>query len=108
MCSTPAHSIISARTMLLQLSLVSGLVCPQHAWAKSYVLIAQTDEGCLLYIDGTDLVSEGCNVHIRNGDGQTDSINSLGNLVVGYDENSGQDKKNGSHNLIIGLSLIHI
>lgn len=51
----------------------------------------------------TDFVFEGCNVHVRNGLGSTDSINGLGNLIIGYDKariiNS---NKSGSHNLVIG------
>jgi hypothetical protein len=46
----------------------------------------------------------GVNVKIVNGAGQTDSINGLGNLVVGYDETNldrGSDKS-GSHNLVVG------
>ncbi len=71
------------------------------ARAASYVLVAETDEGCRLYLDGTDFVQEGCNVHVRNGDGSTASTNGLGNLIVGYDEDSG-DTKSGSHNLVVG------
>lgn len=29
-----------------------------------YVLIVESDVGCCLYIDGMDLVVEGCNVYI--------------------------------------------
>jgi hypothetical protein len=46
----------------------------------------------------------GVNVQIVNGAGQTDSINGLGNLIVGYDEenlDSGSDKTR-SHNFVAG------
>ena len=50
-----------------------------------------------------DLVLDGCNVHIRNGNHLSKSDNSLGNLIIGYNEDSGGGvSRNGSHNLIIG------
>lgn len=53
--------------------------------------------------NATEVVFEGCNVHVRNGAGQTDSINGVGNLIVGYDaERSIGSEKTGSHNIIIG------
>ena len=57
-----------------------------NAQADNYVLIGESDAGCKLYIDGSDLVAENCNVHIRNGQGSTTSTNSRGNLIIGYDE----------------------
>lgn len=58
---------------------------------------------------GTDVVFEGCNVHVRSGEGATwgtgtryaGTVNGLGNLVVGYDEKYNEDKT-GSHNLVVG------
>jgi hypothetical protein len=51
-----------------------------------------------------DFVLEGCNVHVRNGAGITDSINGLGNLIVGYDaeRTASPSDKTGSHNMVIG------
>ena len=72
------------------------------AAADDFILIAQSDSGCTLYIDGIDLVSVGCNVHIRNGEDYTEIENGLGNLMVGYDEADSDDVKTGSHNLVIG------
>lgn len=48
-------------------------------------------------------ILEGCNVHVRNGEGTTDSINGFGNLIVGYDapRDEGSDKT-GSHNVVVG------
>lgn len=42
------------------------------------------------------------NVQIVNGEGKTETTNGEGNLVIGYDENSGSHKQTGSHNLILG------
>ena len=56
----------------------------------------------------TDVFFDGCNVHIRNGLNQTDSMNGLGNLIIGYDlAGLGNvyvppTDKSGSHNVVIG------
>jgi hypothetical protein len=54
--------------------------------------------------DSYDLYIDGCNVHIWNGTGQTNSINNRGNLIVGYNEDDDgiPNNRGGSHNLIIG------
>jgi hypothetical protein len=53
---------------------------------------------------GDDLYITRANLHIVNGLGSTDTANSLGNLIVGYNELR-DDKFNvriGSHNLVVG------
>jgi hypothetical protein len=55
-----------------------------------------------LTTDGDDAVFEGCNVHVRNGEGDTLIDNGLGNLIVGYNEDIVGDVRTGSHNLVIG------
>jgi hypothetical protein len=57
--------------------------------------------------EGTDVIFEGCNVHIRSGAGATDAaVNGLGNLIVGYNEDGPPgfevDVRTGSHNLVVG------
>ncbi len=73
--------------------------------------------------NASDLYFVGCNVHVRNGAGTSDLANSLGNLVLGYNEEDGWcpnapgvdqatcasgggtwsvDARGGSHNLIVG------
>ena len=56
--------------------------------------------------DGHEVVFDKCNVHIRSGSGKTDSVvNGLGNLIIGYNEGSGENiKRTGSHNLVIGAA----
>merc|ERR1712160_125796 len=62
-----------------------------------------------------DIYFEGCNVHVRNGEGSTDTPNGKGNLIIGYNEPRDddlmevpesaeclEDCRGGSHNLIIG------
>ncbi len=58
-----------------------------------------------LRVDETNraVVVEDCNLHVRNGQGATDSINGRGNLIVGYDAaRSVGSNKTGSHNVVIG------
>jgi hypothetical protein len=46
----------------------------------------------------------GINVQVVNGQGTTDTLNGLGNLIVGYNElgNPSDDNRTGSHNIITG------
>jgi len=49
----------------------------------------------------------GCNVNIRNGLNKTESLNGLGNLIVGYNEQQPDSTlplydRSGSHNLGVG------
>ena len=63
---------------------------------------------CIAVKSGTnDFYFEGCNVHVRNGAGQTDSLNGFGNLIVGYNEDKSVSPpspkdRTGSHNLVVG------
>jgi hypothetical protein len=50
-----------------------------------------------------DVVFEGCNVHVRNGEGETNTTNGSGNLIIGYNEvHELGNTRTGSHNLVIG------
>jgi hypothetical protein len=50
---------------------------------------------------GNEVYFTGCNVNVQNGSGLTATDNKLGNLIVGYNYTTGQDRS-GSHNLVIG------
>jgi hypothetical protein len=53
---------------------------------------------------GDDLYITRANLHLVNGLGSTDTVNGLGNLIIGYNEPR-DDKSNarsGSHNLVVG------
>ena len=76
-----------------------GLVA-RIAALEAAVAALQAKLACVT-ASGTDFVFEGCNVHVRNGDGSTDTTNGLGNLIVGYAEGVGLGR-GGSHNLVIG------
>jgi hypothetical protein len=53
-------------------------------------------------VSGTEMYITGANLNIRSGSGVTNgAINGLGNLVVGYNEDNG-DNRTGSHNIVIG------
>ncbi|UCD85767.1 MAG: hypothetical protein JSU92_06120 [Deltaproteobacteria bacterium] len=55
---------------------------------------------------GPHVILDGVNLHIRNGSGATSTINALGNLLVGYNEEPrglSSGDRGGSHNLIVGI-----
>lgn len=61
-----------------------------------------------IHVEGNTTIFEATNVQIINGAGSTNTMNGLGNLIIGYNENNlcfehwGDVDRNGSHNLIIG------
>ena len=56
---------------------------------------------CLSDVGG-DAVFSGCNVEINNGVGTTSTANGSGNLIVGYNANSQNYARSGSHNVVVG------
>jgi hypothetical protein len=74
------------------------------ATLQNALLGAQATLACL-HMEGTsDLVVEGCNVHVRSGGGATHAaVNGRGNLIIGYNELDGFEfVRTGSHNLVVG------
>ena len=51
---------------------------------------------------GNTLVLSGLNLQVVNGTGTTDSENSLGNVIIGYNSSAVRPPRSGSHNLVIG------
>lgn len=51
---------------------------------------------------GPHIIFSGANVHVRNGANATATTNSLGNLVLGYNETAQGVLRDGSHNLVNG------
>src|SRR5262249_57163077 len=52
-----------------------------------------------------DITISGANLHIVNGLGATNTVNGLGNLIVGYNEHrfpASFNIRTGSHNVIVG------
>jgi uncharacterized protein YraI len=50
---------------------------------------------------GDTLLLTRVNLQVVNGTGQTDNLNGLGNVIVGYNEAFGE-LRTGSHNLVVG------
>jgi len=58
-----------------------------------------------LQVQGDNLVLTGMNFQVVSGSGATDGeINGTGNIIIGYNEEGNNDKRTGSHNLVIGLN----
>jgi hypothetical protein len=56
-------------------------------------------------LKGPHVIFEGVNLHVRNAKGHTGSVDGLGNLVIGHDEEPFTPKgvgRGGSHNLVVG------
>ena len=66
---------------------------------KDYLKIETTAQNGML---GPHIIFSGANVHIRNGANATTTTNSLGNLVLGYNETAQGVARDGSHNLVSG------
>ncbi len=59
--------------------------------------------------NGHNLYITGANLHIRNGEGGTETVNGRGNLILGYGEarpenpdGSDANARTGSHNVVVG------
>lgn len=56
-------------------------------------------------VSGGTVRFDGVNLQITNGSGSTDgSPNTLGNLILGYNENDNGATRTGSHNLVVGIN----
>jgi hypothetical protein len=55
-------------------------------------------------VEGHEMTITGANLHVVNGMGGTETVNGLGNLIVGYNEahGGGLDVRTGSHNIVMG------
>ena len=77
----------------------------EHRLEALTVVAEQLDRrtGCMS-TSGSDTYFTGCNVHVRDGSGDTDGeTNGLGNLIVGYNEAYVLGaRRTGSHNFVIG------
>jgi hypothetical protein len=65
------------------------------------------ESGSINDLAGPYVIFEGANYHFRNGLTQTQDVNGLGNLIVGYNKKPATgywppDARVGSHNLIAG------
>jgi hypothetical protein len=61
------------------------------------------DLGTYLTVTANDLTISNANLSVVSGEGTTDgTVNSLGNITIGYDEDLGANIKTASHNLVVG------
>jgi hypothetical protein len=60
--------------------------------------------GVNLKVQSADVTVDGGNLHVRSGSGTTytDDPTGKGNVIIGYNEGSGDEVRNGDHNLVIG------
>jgi len=58
-----------------------------------------------VYRDGDTLIFEGMNLRVVNGQKTTATTNGVGNLIIGYNEDTGlAEARTGSHYLIVGTN----
>jgi hypothetical protein len=83
----------------------------ENASLRSQLQVQETRlanlEGLLVHFSrsGNEITISGANLNIVNGMGNTETTNSLGNLVIGYNESRGPEEpdiRTGSHMLVIG------
>src|SRR5207244_9575129 len=86
---------------------VTGALCIKATLNGSLKMratgICKSSEIQIGSFDGTTLQFSGINVQIVSGSGTTDAaVNGKGNLIVGYNANTGAHARTGSHNLVVG------
>lgn len=101
---------IADAVYLLSYLFASG--APPVAWADGGLTTEQSEIlGCMSMADLPDgqggtartLRISGVNVQIVNNMGSTHTVNGVGNLIVGYQEQrTGTNYRTGSHNIIVG------
>jgi hypothetical protein len=87
--------------------LQTALTSVQNNHALELGPYVSVDSGEENGLKGPHLIFRGANVHVESGSGTTVDTTGLGNLVVGYDEDSLapsaiDSNRTGSHNLVIG------
>ncbi len=87
-----------------QIDALQAQITALQSWSP---VVASGLPACMTTASGAgsvdDVIFTGCNVHVRNGQGETDSSNSVGNLIIGYNEILADfPVRVGSHNVVIG------
>jgi hypothetical protein len=101
-CSMHAQTIKELQSEIVQLQKQVATLQANKALALApFVTVDPSPEN---NVRGVNIVFHDANVHIVNGAGQTDIVNGLGNLIIGYDETdqAAATQRTGSHSLIIG------
>ena len=110
---TTANSNISAlqssnTTLTSEVStLQTALTTVQNNNALALGPYVSVLSGAVNGLNGPHVIFSGANVHIESGSGNTVDTTGLGNLVIGYDEDSLDSSvidgnRTGSHNLVVG------
>ena len=103
--ATLQTALTTANTNITALQTALTAVQGNHALALGpFVSVDSAAENGL---KGPNIVISGANVHIESGSGNTNDSTGLGNLVIGYDEDSLgastiDPNRTGSHNLVVG------
>ncbi|MGR0482044.1 MAG: hypothetical protein ACTFAL_11745 [Candidatus Electronema sp. V4] len=87
------------------MSIEERLAALEAIVSQQAVLITKLQTYLSIDSENNEIYLTGANLHIRSGSGKTDgAVNGLGNLIVGYNENTSDKPKirTGSHNLVIG------
>jgi hypothetical protein len=100
--SARLHAVLDVPALPTYFLRVAGVGVEAVGGACQFQFASARPDGvpCLTQT-GDDVFFEGCNVHVRNGSGDTLTSNGLGNLVVGYNE-FGTEERGGSHNVVVG------
>lgn len=107
--STKANCLLALITTLQGqvASLQTALAAVQNNHALALGPFVSVDANAENGVAGPNVVISGANVHIESGSGTTADSTGLGNLVIGYDEDSLaastiDPNRTGSHNLVVG------
>ena len=104
--ATLQTALTTANTNITALQTALTAVQGNHALALGPFV--SVDSGAENGLAGPNVIISGANVHIESGSGTTVDSTGLGNLVIGYDEDSNRAlqrlnvDRTGSHNLIVG------
>jgi hypothetical protein len=100
-CSMHAQTVKELQAEVTALQQQVAALRPLTALAPFVSVDLSPENG----VPGPNVVFKGVNVHIVNGMGQTQIVNGLGNLIIGYSEYNPQmtvTARAGSHNLVLG------
>lgn len=79
----------------------------QNAFALGSYVTVDTTDATVRGVKAPNIIFSGANIHIVSGSGATHDSTGLGNLVIGYDDDTADlaiidAARDGSHNLIVG------
>jgi hypothetical protein len=108
--STKANCLLAVITTLQGqvAALQTALTAVQNNHALALGPFVSVDANAEKGVAGPNVIISGANVHIESGSGNTTDTTGLGNLVIGYDEDSLaastiDPNRTGSHNLVVGM-----